>query len=141
MFVISTIKNSKTMYLIPQETANQIAATQPIQHPKMQKLFQGSEEEADQMESRWRKEIARESGQQIARAMVAFSPLLLEQAAITNHINLSEDYSLRQIMPELLTAEETALLAQQEYNLTAAEVKKLTLLLRKEQAALPSGKN
>ena len=102
------------MYTIDQDIANQIAQTQTMKYIEMEKLFKMDEEEADKYEMDLRKAVEIQSDNTIARAVVAFLPLFLENQAITKYINQTGDRMLRNVMPEILSAEEVALMAQKD---------------------------
>ena len=123
------------MYQIDQEISRDIAATQKMLHPEMIKLFQATEEEAEQLEMEMRAEVLERTKMPgVARAMVMFSPLLLENKAISSYLKVVKDPELRRMMPELLTAEETALMAQRELmDLDEKEVEMLIKELRMAQ--------
>lgn len=61
-----------------------------------------------------RKAVEIQSDNTIARAVVAFLPLFLENQAIIKYINQTGDRMLRNVMPEILSAEEAALMAQKD---------------------------
>src|SRR5665647_3639267 len=100
------------MYTIDQDIANQIAQSQTMKYIEMEKLFKMDEEEADNYEMDLRKAVELQSDNTVARAVVAFLPLFLESWAITNYINQTKTMGLRAMMPEILTAEKAALMAQ-----------------------------
>jgi hypothetical protein len=124
------------MYLIDQEIAREIAETQELLYPEMRELFKATEAKAERLEDKMRQELET-SGEtsQVARSLVAFLPLLLENRAITRYISQLRAYHLRGALPELLTAEETALRAQMEYRLDKEETLRLTRLMKDRQAA------
>ena len=128
------------MYTIDQDIANQIAKKQTMKYIEMEKLFKMDEEEADKYEMDLRKAVEIQSDDTIARAVVAFLPLFLESRAITNYINQTKTMGLRAMMPEILTAEEAALMAQMDITmndnqvlLTAKIFRLIQLRLSKEQ--------
>ena len=103
------------MYLIDQEIANKIAKTVLMKYPMMTIMFMVTEEQADAMEAKIRADVEKETGDdQVARAVAVYLPLYLENQAITKYIAQTKNQSLRSIMPEILTAEEMALMAQQD---------------------------
>ncbi|MBK9984485.1 MAG: hypothetical protein IPP15_19310 [Saprospiraceae bacterium] len=112
------------MYLIDQEVAREIAKEGSIKPFEIYKIFfADTEEEAEILEQNIRLKITRETGNsQIGRAMAVYSPLLWANKAISSYIQRSGDQSLRAVAPEVLTAEETARLAQRDLRLEDEEV-------------------
>ncbi len=124
------------MYLIDQETARKIAREGNIKPLEIQNLFWAdNEEEAEILEQQIRDKFSKKTGSsQIGRAMAVYSPLLCANKAITSYIQRTGDQSLRAVVPEVLTAEETALLAQRDLMLDYEEVLILIEQLRFQQA-------
>lgn len=112
------------MYLIEQEIANEIARERRIKQPEVRAIFEAeTEEEAEVLEQKIRDNMTRKTGNsQIGRAMAVYSPLLWAHESITSYIQRTGDQSLRRVAPEVLTAEETALLAQRDLMLSGEEV-------------------
>src|SRR5690606_24477851 len=94
-----------------------------LKYPEMVRLFSAkTDEEADRMELESRRKVAARTGmEQVGRAVSIFAPLLLEHEAITWYINRTQDYSLRKVAPEILSAEEAALWAQREMMISGEE--------------------
>lgn len=125
------------MYTIDQEVANRIAQTHTMKYKEMEKLFFMKEEEADEYEMNLRNEVQRQSDDTVARAVVAVLPLYLENHAITKYINKTGKRMLRNMMPEILTAEEAALIAQKDImTMDDAQRKKTTQIIEKYKIAL-----
>ena len=122
------------MYTIDQDIANQIAQTQTMKYIEMEKLFKMDEEEADEYEANLRKEVTKQADKVVARAVVAFLPLFLESGAITNYINQTRTMGLRAMMPEILTAEEAALMAQMDIKMNDSQVILTAKIMRQIQA-------
>ena len=120
------------MYTIDQSVANQIAKTQKLSHTKMWLLFKATELEAEAMETAERKRISEIAGDPVARAWIAYAPLFLENAALTKFIREFPSLGLRAMIPEILTADEAASIAQQDLRLTEEETFKLKELLVQE---------
>ncbi len=112
------------MYLIEQDIANEIAKEGWIEPREVREIFLAdSEDEAERLEQMIRDRLTIKTGNsQIGRAIAVYSPLLWANKAITAYINRSRNYSLRRIAPEVLTVEETALLAQRDLMLDEEEV-------------------
>ena len=125
------------MYTIDQEIANKIARTTPMKYREMEELFRMDEEAADQYEMELRKEVESQADGQVARAVVAYLPLYLESQAITSYINRTGNQMLRRMMPEILTAEEAAMMAQKDImTLTVKQVNQVAQILREQQKRL-----
>lgn len=124
------------MYLIDQEIARVIAKEGSIKPLEIDNLFMAdSEEEAEILEQKIRLKITKKTGNsQIGRAVAIYSPLLWANKAITSYIQRTSDHSLRAVAPEVLTAEETALLAQRDLMLEDDEVLILIEQLRLQGA-------
>ncbi len=112
------------MYLIDQEVAREITKEGSIKPLEIYNLFMAdNEEEAEILEQRIRWKITKKTGNsQIGRAVTIYSPLLWANKAITSYILRTGDQSLRAVAPEVLTAEETALLAQRDLMLDDEEL-------------------
>src|ERR1035437_3698047 len=123
------------MYLIDQDVANKIAL-QPMKYLEMQNLFQSTEAEADQWEMESRKVVEKQADNQVARAVVIYSPLYLENKAITNYCQ--QHPQLRNQLPEILTAEEMALIAQKDILLSEEQVNQVIKLTLDYQKRLNS---
>ena len=124
------------MYLIDQEVAREITKEGSIKPLEIYNLFMAdNEEEAEMLEQRIRLKITKKTGNsQIGRAVAIYSPLLWANKAITSYIQRTGDQSLRIVAPEVLTAEETALLAQRDLMLEEDEVLILIEQLRLQGA-------
>ena len=72
-------------------------------------------------------------GSMVARAYITYFPLLLENKAITSYVIQMNQHSIREMMPEILTAEEAVLMATKEFGLTKLEQKNLFNLLIQAQ--------
>lgn len=120
------------MYLIEQETANQIAQSVAMKYPQMKALFQMTEEQADKWEMELRMEITSQTDEVVARVVAVYLPLYLENQAITNFINKTRNRALRTMMPEILTAEEAVLIAQMDILMITPEQKKKAIQKMKE---------
>lgn len=112
------------MYLIDQEVAREIAQEGTIEPLEIYNIFLAdTEEEAELLEQKIRLKITKKTGNsQIGRAVAIYSPLLWANKAITSYIQRTGDHSLRAVAPEVLTAEETALLAQRDLMLDDEEL-------------------
>ncbi len=112
------------MYLIEQDIANEIAKEGWIEPREVREIFQAdTEEEAERLEQIIRDRLTIKTGNsQIGRAIAVYSPILWANKAITSYINRSRNHGLRRIAPELLTVEETAILAQMDLRLDEEEV-------------------
>jgi len=130
------------MYTIDQDIANQIAQSQTMKYIEMEKLFKMDEEEADNYEMDLRKAVELQSDNTVARAVVAFLPLFLESWAITNYINQTKTMGLRAMMPEILTAEKAALMAQKD-NISMADnqITKTAQIIREYQERFSKEQN
>ena len=115
------------MYTIDQELANQMVQMLTPKHKAMLTLFSATEKQSSQLEANFRKVLEEKTDPQVARAVVAYLPLLLENEMITKFINRTRNRSLRAMMPEILTAEEMSQLAQMDMMfLTKDQLKMIT---------------
>ena len=112
------------MYTIDQEIANVMVQMLKPKHKAMLTLFSATEQQSLQMEANLRNLIEEQTDPEVARAVVAYLPLFLEHEMITKYITRTKNKSLRQMMPEILTAEEMSQLAQMEMmSLTQQQLK------------------
>lgn len=125
------------MYIIDQDIANEIAKSQTMKYREMLEMFRAIEDQAVEMESLLRREIFKlTNDDQVARAVVAYLPLLLEHKAITNYIDQTKNSQLRMMMPEILTADEAGLMAQREYLLDNVQLQHTINQIKKYQEIL-----
>ncbi len=110
------------MYIIPQEIAN-IMATYPIRAEQLRKLYEMKDDEMAMEYQNDLMDVLEERGWSERAAMVAviYSPLLLENRAISQMIEDRGYYHLRPLMPEVLTIDEMMILAEGDYMLTIDE--------------------
>ncbi len=133
------------MYLIDQQTANRIAQTVQMKYLLTQKMFLAkTEEEVEAIEEDLERQVLAATGsEQVARAILVYLPILMEQEAITMFQNKTGE-NLRAIAPEILTPREAAEIAQMDIRLTdeekATTIKILTRILSNlsNQTVLPS---
>jgi len=109
------------MYIIDQETANEIARTVKMKYPEMKRIFEMTEEDADQWEMKFRAEIEEKADYEVARAVSTYLPLYLENWAITLYIRKKKNQGLRNMMPEILSPKEMALWAKKDLMYLAPE--------------------
>jgi len=126
------------MYIIDQDIANEIANSQSLTTRWSTEIFKATEEEADRMELEIRAEVKAESDYEVARAVAAYLPLYLENEAITKFISKKRAYSLRLMMPEILSPREAALMAQQDYMMTSEQTIQTIAQIKKYQARFQS---
>jgi len=120
------------MFTIYQDIANDIAKTVPMKYRQMKILFLMTEDQSDQYEVYQINQITADHGVRVARAVVAFSPLFLENEAITNYINKTEQQNLRNLMPEILTIEELISFARGDITMLDQKDEKAIVILLKE---------
>lgn len=127
------------MYLIDQEIAREIAREMRIEPRKIREIFQAkTEEEAEALELQLRESITERTGNsQIGRAIAVYSPLYWASNAISSYIQRTSNYNLRAVAPEVLTLEETALLAQIDIRLTDEEVSIMIDELKRQGTEVP----
>lgn len=96
-----------------------------------------TEEDADKWEIKLRDEITKKSDKGVARAVVAFLTLYLENGAITRYIRKTKNQGLRNMMPEILSAEEMALMGQRDQMfLSPEQINKIALVVKDYQIRL-----
>ena len=113
---------------------NEIAETQDLATPWARKAFRlGPQAMADLQDEEY--QSLKDKGVQplIARAMLTVKPLMLEARAIAGYLTEANRPDLLSALPIVETPEEAAQLAALEYNLTPIQVRRLLLLLQREQ--------
>lgn len=112
---------------------NEIAASQPLSQPWFT-LFRLTPQELpgslDRLVDKPLEEAGADNRTVLAYRLVA--PLLIESEAISAYIEEFQKYSLRAVLPEILSVSEAVALASLEYRLTPEQERKLTELLDAE---------
>lgn len=131
------------MYLIYQELALRIAQMGKIEPKEIRDLFQAkTDEEAEILEDKILTEILAKTGsKRVAKAMAYYSPLYFAHREITSYTQKDKSPGLRALMPEVLSAEELALLAQRDLHLTIMEIEVLVGELRKLEILISKNEN
>jgi hypothetical protein len=124
------------MHMLNQETANLIAERQ-MDSDEMRKLFAATEAQVKEIESAMEAELFKQTGdRQVAVAVTAFLPILVENAAISRYISSTGNYDLRMQTPEIFTAEEAALFAELEYSLNKDQINTFVRITKTKWTAL-----
>lgn len=123
------------MYQVPLTLWNQIAPD--LKTPWIKDLaeltdFLTFEEQSERLTQQWQKDGL---DSLVASAYLMLAPLMLEHKAIGARLEQTGSADLRQALPELLTPEETAEMAQEEYNLSVKQVLAFVKKLRDEAKA------
>jgi hypothetical protein len=130
------------MYLLNQNIANKIAAEQRMATEEMRNLFLAQESKAKVIESAMHTEILNETGdEQVASAIVAYLPILVENEAITKYIEFTGNYDLRVQTPEIITAKEAGLFAELEFSLNQEQTDKAIQIMNRKLALLSTVEN
>ena len=67
---------------------------------------------------------------EVCRAFLDLKPLLLENVAISRHIQQTDNPSLRQALPEVTTVNEAVILASADQELSTLQQRRLEKLLQ-----------
>ena len=111
---------------------NEIAETQELKTEWARKAFSLDHEEQVQLVEKEYAELLERTSHEVAKAILDMKPLLLENVAISRHIQRTDNYQLRTALPEVTTIDEAVMLATEEDNLTASQQRQLRNLLEKE---------
>lgn len=128
------------MYQIPAALWNEIAATEELSNPSFRRLMAMPQAEMDKAldEQATALEKAGHSDA-VINAYQAVAPLLAENQAISRFINKTGNSSLRDALPEILTASEAMVVASQDRVLSKSEQQTLQRMLsRLEPETLPT---
>ena len=118
------------MHQIPSSLWNQIAKTQTLINPSFQVLMSMP---AKQMHQTLENQAQALSNNQVPDNVInsyqQIAPLLAENQAISQYINQTDNLSLRQALPEVLTAAEAVAIASRDRLLSKSEQMQLLQML------------
>lgn len=124
------------MMQIPQQIRNQIARMPEIRFESIRKLLELTDEELEQQQLDQKERLLKAGhSDRTAVAYLNLAPILMENNAIQTFLIKTGSLDLRQSLPDLESAEETASLAVKEYQLSPDEVKDLKAMLGRITAA------
>lgn len=110
---------------------NEIAKTQKLNTAWARKAFSlGRQEMIDFHSKACKKLSAKNFNPDVILSFLEVMPLLLENVAISRHIEMKQDLNLRQALPEVCTINEAVILATMEYRLNQLQQKQLSNLLK-----------
>ena len=110
---------------------NEIAKTQKLKTKWARKVFKMEPDQMAEEESREYQElISKQIPHKVASAFLDSKPLLLENEAISRHIQKTNNLELRTALPELTTITEAMNLVSMENQLNPSHRKMLVKLLR-----------
>ena len=119
------------MYQAPMQAWNEIAQSQALSQP-WATLFRMTDEQLpaglDKLVDQPLEAQGADNRTVLAYRLVA--PLLIENVAISDYIEMTGNLSLRASLPELISVNEAVILASMEYRLTPSQQAKLTVLLK-----------
>ena len=111
---------------------NEIAEGQQLKTQWAKKAFLLSPDEMAELEDLEYKELVKKYPHEVAAAFLDMKPLLLENVAISRHIQRTNSLELRNALPEVTTINEAVMLASLDRMLTRSQQKQLTELLKAE---------
>ena len=115
---------------------NEIAETQELRTEWGKMAFRlDHEKQVDLVEQEYEALLKRGVSEEAAKAVMDMKPLLLENLAISRHIQRTESLHLRNALPEVTTISEAVMLATAEDSLTASQQQELSRLLKKEMTS------
>lgn len=128
------------MFQVSAPVWNQIAETQQMRFPAMKTLFsmdqEGITEAMNSQASALSKSGVPDS---VINAYQLMGPLLAESQAISRYINQMGSLSLRDAMPEILSAAEAVAIARQEVPLSNSEEEQLLTMLTPLEPGISTG--
>lgn len=124
------------MHSVAASLWNQVAASQPLQHPVWERRFLASPEEQEAEMDRL-EETLRKAGFSpvVIRAFLLTAPLLAENVAISRFVQQSNNPSLRISLPEIVSPTEAIRLAAEEFRMTKPEQSQLRTALETKLTA------
>lgn len=114
---------------------NEIAETQELATKWGKMAFRLDAEKMSELINKEYREL-KERGLPFAviKGYLDLKPLLLENVAISRHIQRTDDLSLRSALPEVTTIDEAVMLASQDQPLTLKQQEQLSKLLSEDLA-------
>ena len=110
---------------------NEIARTQELKTAWAKKAFSLNAAQMVELVSREYEELkAAGVSPEVSKAYLDLKPLLLENVAISRHIQQTDNPSLRQALPEVTTVNEAVILASADQELSTLQQRRLEKLLQ-----------
>ena len=110
---------------------NEIARTQELKTEWARKAFSLNGEQMVKLVNREYEELkAAGVSPEVSKAFLDLKPLLLENVAISRHIQQTDNPSLRQALPEVTTVSEAVILASADQELSTLQQRRLEKLLQ-----------
>ena len=110
---------------------NEIAKTQKLRTAWGKKAFALNPEEMASLVDQEYLELEKKGlSVEVCKAFLDLKPLLLENVAISRHIQQTDSLHLRSALPEVTTINEAVILASEEQMLSTSQQRQLTKLLQ-----------
>ena len=110
---------------------NEIARTQELKTAWGRKAFNLNAAQMVELVNREYEELkADRVSTEVCKAYLDLKPLLLENVAISRHIQQTDNQSLRQALPEVTTVNEAVILASVDQELSTFQQRRLAKLLQ-----------
>lgn len=110
---------------------NEIARAQELKTEWARKAFSLNGEQMVKLVDREYEELkAAGVSPEVSKAFLDLKPLLLENVAISRHIQQTDNPSLRQALPEVTTVNEAVILASADQELSTLQQRRLEKLLQ-----------